>query len=201
MKRLTSYWLKPFEFDDASTRAEIRKYLKNKTDEFLRLIAEACGQYEVELKATVHRKEVKKWRNSIEQIGQGAGRVATALRELDPDCARMIDQGYVLTKKSVDAREKTLCRIDDLAQACKLAITFRQLNPGEGPPIDHDRRSLTRACAEAYRSVTGKEPSTSSNGSFARVLLSIEHAVHATPRTQSSISKRYLESVLVARPN
>jgi hypothetical protein len=200
MKRLTAYWSGPFKFTEA-TRLEIRKSLKDKTDTFLGLIAEACGEYAQEVKANVPRREVNKWRKSIEQIGQHAGSLAKELIRLDPDCARLVDQAYVLTIRRLDAREVVLSRLDELSTACERAIGFRELNPSEGAPADFDRRRLTSECARAYLSVTDKSPSTSPNGTFAHVLLAIEHAVCATSRAQNSISKRYLASVLKPIPN
>jgi hypothetical protein len=195
VKRLTSYWLTSFQFSE-STRIEIRPRLKEKTEEFLKLIAEPCSQYIEEVKADVPRLAVNEWREAIQRIGRDAAGLAYAIRSLDPDCARLLDQCYVLITDSLDRREVALARIDELALACARAAKSREMNPAEGVPADRDRRRLTVACAEAYCSVTGKKPATSPNGTFAHVLLAVEHAVRATPQSQTSISKDYLESVL-----
>ena len=195
MKRLTSYWLSPFQFLDA-TRSEIRRRLNDRTEEFLQLIAQACGQYIEEVKADVSRRAMNEWREDIERIGRAAAGIAVAMRALDRDCVRVLDQGYVLETQRPDSRETTLARLDELVRVCTRVAAFRGLNPREGAPADIDRRRLTLACADAYRRVTGRDPKCSPNGAFARLLLIVEHAVGATPRAQTSIGAAYLKSIL-----
>jgi hypothetical protein len=196
VKRLTSYWLKPFQFS-ALDRASIEKLLKHgSSDVFVQAIAEECAHYAEGVKADVPRKKIIEWRGEIERIGATGAAAASAMRSLDEDCARLLDMGFVLETHRLDSRKTALNQLDELARVCTRVAAFGEFNPKEGAPVDLDRRLLARRCAEAYSKATQKGAKTSPNGTFARVLLIVMHAVRAIPQAQTSISQEFLKSVV-----
>lgn len=195
MKRITSYWLVPFEFSEDDRRT-LRSVLKDKSDAFIETIAEECAHFVESSKAEVLRPKLLSWRNEIARLGTAAADAASSMRVLDDDCARLLDMGLVLETHRTDSRESTLRMLDDLARACARVTAFPEFNPKEGAPIDFDKRRLTRHCAAAYQRLMGKAASASPNGTFARAMLIVLQAVGAITRSQTTISGELLKAVL-----
>jgi hypothetical protein len=197
VKRLASYWLRPFQFDE-NTRSGIEQLLgeAGKATVFLQAIAEECSHYIEGIKAEVPRREIQRWRKAIERADRHATALATAIRSLDADCLRLIEMGYALETKRPWERAATLDRLDEFSRVCGRVTAFRELRPSEGNPVDRDRRRLAAACAEAYQRATGQRPSSSPNGVFASVLLEVMHAVRGIPQSQTSVGADFLRSAI-----
>lgn len=198
MKRLTSYWVAPFQFSD-ETIAALRKLLRTHTDPFLRAIAEELTHYAEGARAEVPRQTVRKWRTAIDRIGINASAMANTIRSLDAECGRWLDTGLVLESGRIDTRDALLRALDHCAGACARVVKWPEINPKGGAPADFDRRRLACACAAAYQAATGNTPKTSPNGTFAKVLLVVMRAARAVPQRQKSVSKEFLTDVLAKK--
>jgi hypothetical protein len=154
--------------------------------------------------AEIPRPGLAAKRRAITVIGTQAEFIADNLRGLDLDARDWLDMAYCQEAglpEPLKARDATLIELQRLARVCKRAGAYKALNPPEGPPVEVDKRALARACAAAYRTATGKAPSASANGTFARALLIVMKAARVVPQSQAKISQDFLEPLLNPDPD
>ena len=195
MKRRAAWYASSVVFPPG-TRAAVEELLGDKAEKFLRAIGPAAYEYGQMAEAEVSRSELKDWKAEIEQLGGIAATAAEMMRALDPDCRGLLEQFFVLDSHERNALASAQIALEQIQRVCARTASSPTFNPKGGSPPDLDKRRLARVCAEAYRTATGKAPSKSPEGTFARVLLPVLKAVQAVPDSQTSVSKEFLLSVL-----
>lgn len=179
MKVPVSYFESSLPFPDDAL-AEIEKHLKGDAANFIK---------RAQIEAATYRELAKAWdsappatlREQIEIIGRLSQDIAAALTTLPPAARQLLDQAGELERKRYDdgVLIELQRRLEGLSAVCARAARFKDLNKGQGSTGDAARRSLIARCAEAYMEATGKSPSTSSSGTFAKAMRAVLRAAGA----------------------
>jgi hypothetical protein len=194
VKVTTSWYETPVPFSD-TTRAEVGKLLKNRSSQFIELAQVAAGEYQ-HFATEWSGPTPAEVRQRIEDLGCLVTSAEKALAQLPKAAKQFIQHAQALERSyrsnGLADLQKELQR---LASACSSATRFKALNGGRGKTPDDARRHLIVACADAYRQATGDEPSSSSSGTFAKVMRLVLEAAGA----KSGLSNDLLKSLQSVR--
>ena len=194
MKRpVAGYWTDHIELSEAA-QGEIRAVLKDESSAaaFIQAIGKAIASYP-EVSAAWDGPTPKKIRESINALAIGCRSLLAQVRAIDDLTEEHIREAQVFEGTY---GQPTLGGLRDdlgrLLRACDRAAALPDLNRGQGNIGDDARHYLIRLVAAAYKLSTGRTPSNSRSGSFAKLLPIVLKAAGADPGVSHDLLKKII---------